>query len=193
MFTKVGEHSKTIAQKADKTYVDETFATKLELTRKADVSAIKALEEQFEEAQTTIDGRIVAVEGRVATAEEAAKDAVAKAGQVQAGLATINQTVTALTTRVNGLDTRLGLLEKRLSDLNDDFKSGMATQSALIGLFQPYTIGRANVSMALGGYESKTAIAIGSGYRFNEKIATKAGFATDGSNTSYNIGINFEW
>lgn len=94
---------------------------------------------------------------------------------------------------MGGLNARMGEVEKRLGDLDNDFKSGMATQAALNGLFQPYTIGRANTSIAIGGYDSKTAIAIGAGYRFNEKIATKAAFSTDGSNASYNLGVNFEW
>lgn len=62
----------------------------------------------------------------------------------------------------------------RLNHLKRDLKRGLATQSALNGLFQPYSVGKFNLTAAFGGYQSQTAIAIGTGYRFNERIAAKA-------------------
>ncbi|RTP97312.1 hypothetical protein EKN38_22415 [Enterobacter sp. WCHEn045836] len=75
-------------------------------------------------------------------------------------------------------------------------KKGFASQAALSGLFQPYGVGKANLSLAFGGYESHSAIAVGSGYRFNENVALKTGFATnaeDFSDLTYTAGVNFEW
>lgn len=47
---------------------------------------------------------------------------------------------------------------------------------------------------AVGGYKSQTAVAVGTGYRYNENIATKAGVAfTHGGSATYNVGVNFEW
>lgn len=83
-----------------------------------------------------------------------------------------------------------------INKLSKDLQYGLASQAALNGLFQPYNIERLNTSVALGGYGSETAIAIGSGYRFNEKFATKSGLATSTSSSnkvSYNVGVNFEW
>lgn len=83
-----------------------------------------------------------------------------------------------------------------INKLSKDLQYGLASQAALNGLFQPYNIERLNTSVALGGYGSETAIAVGSGYRFNEKFATKAGLATSTSSSnkvSYNVGVNFEW
>ena len=73
---------------------------------------------------------------------------------------------------------------------------GLASSAALNGLFQPYNVGNFNVTAGIGGYRSETAIAIGSGYRFNENLAAKAGISTSTSNTSsvmYNTSVNFEW
>ncbi|MFC1045908.1 YadA C-terminal domain-containing protein [Pasteurella multocida] len=83
----------------------------------------------------------------------------------------------------------------RLNHLKRDLKRGLATQSALNGLFQPYSVGKFNLTAAFGGYQSQTAIAIGTGYRFNERIAAKAGIAksVEGAALSYNVGVNYEF
>ncbi|WP_411182736.1 YadA C-terminal domain-containing protein [Pasteurella multocida] len=83
----------------------------------------------------------------------------------------------------------------RLNHLKRDLKRGLATQSALNGLFQPYSVGKFNLTAAFGGYQSQTAIAIGTGYRFNERIAAKAGIAKSvkGAALSYNVGVNYEF
>ncbi|HEA3265174.1 TPA: YadA-like family protein [Pasteurella multocida] len=82
-----------------------------------------------------------------------------------------------------------------LMNLKTALKRGLATQSALNGLFQPYSVGKFNLTAAFGGYQSQTAIAIGTGYRFNERIAAKAGIAKSvkGAALSYNVGVNYEF
>ena len=84
----------------------------------------------------------------------------------------------------------------RLDNLDNEMKKGFAANAAIAGLFQPYSVGKFNVTAALGGYDSEQAIAIGSGYRFNETFAMKAGVATNTSDfdaVTYNVGVNFEW
>ena len=77
---------------------------------------------------------------------------------------------------------------------NKKLKRGLAAQAALSGLFQPYSVGKANVTAAVGGYQSQSAFAVGVGYRYNEKFATKAGFAfAPGGGAAYHAGVNFEW
>lgn len=77
---------------------------------------------------------------------------------------------------------------------NKKLKRGLAAQAALSGLFQPYSVGKANVTAAVGGYRSQSAFAVGVGYRYNEKFATKAGFAfAPGGGVAYHAGVNFEW
>ena len=87
-------------------------------------------------------------------------------------------------------------VNQRIDDLDEEMKKGFASQAALAGLFQPYNVGKFNLSVALGGYESEQAMALGTGYRFNENFALKAGIATDVGgfdHLTYNIGANFEW
>lgn len=96
--------------------------------------------------------------------------------------------------RIQNNTLKIGQLDGRISSLNKEMKRGFAAQAALTGLFQPYNVQKLNVSVAMGGYKSETAVAIGSGYRFNERVAAKAGIAVgSGGDVSYNVGVNFEW
>lgn len=84
----------------------------------------------------------------------------------------------------------------RIDKLDDKLKKGLAAQAALNGLFQPYGVGKFNFTMALGGYQSEQALAVGTGYRFNQNFAMKAGLASNlgsGGGVSYNVGVNLEW
>jgi len=102
--------------------------------------------------------------------------------------------INKLRTDVNTHTKRLDHLDNRVNKLDKDLKRGLAAQAALTGLFQPYTVGKANFTAAVGGYKSQTAVAIGTGYRYNQNIATKAGVAfTQGGGVTYNAGVNFEW
>ena len=87
-------------------------------------------------------------------------------------------------------------LNTRIDSLGREIKNGLSTQAALNGLFQPYNAGKLNISAAVGGYRDKTALAVGSGFRFNEKFAMKAGVAVNangGGGMAYNVGANFEF
>ena len=102
--------------------------------------------------------------------------------------------INKLRTDVNAHTKRLDHLDNRVNKLDKDLKRGLAAQAALTGLFQPYTVGKANFTAAVGGYKSQTAVAVGTGYRYNQNIATKAGVAfTQGGGVTYNAGVNFEW
>ncbi|WP_227512511.1 YadA C-terminal domain-containing protein [Moraxella catarrhalis] len=111
--------------------------------------------------------------------------------------------VTALDTKVNGfdgrisaLDTKVNAFDGRITALDSKVENGMAAQAALSGLFQPYSVGKFNATAALGGYGSKSAVAIGAGYRVNPNLAFKAGAAINTSGDkkgSYNIGVNYEF
>ncbi|WP_018356225.1 YadA C-terminal domain-containing protein [Rodentibacter pneumotropicus] len=106
----------------------------------------------------------------------------------KAGMAQYRSSIAKNIARISNLEGRVDRLEKSV-------KRSFAAQSALIGLFQPYNVGKFNLSAAVGGYNSETAFAIGSGYRFNQNVAAKAGIAMapSSSSVSYNAGINFEW
>lgn len=108
---------------------------------------------------------------------------------------TAHQTaIDANTANITAHTQRLDNLDNRVNNLNKDLKRGLAAQAALNGLFQPYNVGKLNLTAAVGGYKSQTAVAVGTGYRYNENIATKAGVAfTRGGSATYNVGVNFEW
>ena len=111
--------------------------------------------------------------------------------------------ISALDTKVNGfdgrisaLDTKVNAFDGRITALDSKVENGMASQAALSGLFQPYSVGKFNATAALGGYGSKSAVAIGAGYRVNPNLAFKAGAAINTSGDkkgSYNIGVNYEF
>ena len=89
-----------------------------------------------------------------------------------------------------------------IKDLRSDFKEmgkrvdgtaamGMATSS----LFQPYGVGKANVTMGLGNYNGANAVAFGSGIRIDEHVALRANVAyVDSTNdTGFGVGASYEW
>ena len=90
----------------------------------------------------------------------------------------------------------LNRLNDRVDDLDNKVNKGFATNAALSGLFQPYGVGKMNLTVGVGGYKDESAVAVGVGYRFNESVAVKGGVATsagNGSSTMYNASVNFEW
>ena len=88
----------------------------------------------------------------------------------------------------------LRALENDLRETNERLDNGLAASAALNGLFQPYGVGKLNITAAVGGYQSTQAVAVGTGYRFNENIAVKTGMAYTGSNdVMYNMAVNLEW
>ncbi|HFU0690354.1 TPA: YadA-like family protein, partial [Morganella morganii] len=90
----------------------------------------------------------------------------------------------------------LNRLNGRIDDLDNKVNKGFATNAALSGLFQPYGVGKMNLTAGVGGYKDESAVAVGVGYRFNENVAVKGGVATsagNGSSTMYNASVNFEW
>ena len=111
----------------------------------------------------------------------------------KANIITNRANIAANTAAIATHNQRLDHLDNRVNKLDKDLKRGLATQAALTGLFQPYTVGKANFTAAVGGYKSQTAVAIGTGYRYNEHVATKAGIAFTQGGAAYNVGVNFEW
>lgn len=90
---------------------------------------------------------------------------------------------------LNAVNTRVDGMEKSM-------KSGLAANAALGALFQPYNVGKVNITAAMGGYKTATALAVGAGYRANEHFAVKAGVAaalqSKGAFT-YHLGVNYEF
>ena len=155
-----------LAIKADKTEL-VAKADKTELANKADKNSVYSKSETDNKFALKADNSVVSAQA-----------------------ADINN----LRTDVNVHTKRLDHLDNRVNKLDKDLKRGLAAQAALTGLFQPYTVGKANFTAAVGGYKSQTAVAIGTGYRYNQNIATKAGVAfTQGGGVTYNAGVNFEW
>ena len=134
------------------------------------------------------------------TAAAQAQDAVkANASQVAANKADIATLQIASNQHAAGIaknSARIDSLDKNVANLRKETRQGLAAQAALSGLFQPYSVGKFNVTAALGGFKSDTAVAVGAGYRFNENFAAKAGLAvgtSSGGSASYNVGLNYEW
>ena len=204
-----------IKTKASKEYVDGKLADKADkaaLANKADQATVEnyhnSLVKAHESTQKAVDDnktKIAANKAAVTKNEAAIKDnkeAVTKNEEAikanTAGIAQLKsaqQNVIALKTKVDQNSARIDQLDNRVSDLDKEVKNGLASQAALSGLFQPYNVGKVNMSAAVGGYKSKTALAVGTGYRFNENVAAKAGvaFGANGGGATYNAGVNFEW
>ncbi|MGP4123866.1 MAG: YadA-like family protein [Sodalis sp. (in: enterobacteria)] len=85
-------------------------------------------------------------------------------------------------------------MKSELHQTNSKMDYGLAASAALSGLFQPYGVGKVNVTAGIAGCGSSQAIAVGSGYRFAENAAVKAGLAySNKNNVIYNASFNLEW
>ncbi len=191
-----------VANKADKTDVD---ANKAEIAKKANASDVYTKTE----SDSKLDAKANASDVYTKTESDSKLNAKANVADVYSKTETDNKfalkadnsvvsaqaaDISNLRTDVNAHTKRLDHLDNRVNKLDKDLKRGLAAQAALTGLFQPYTVGKANFTAAVGGYKSQTAVAIGTGYRYNQNIATKAGVAfTQGGGVTYNAGVNFEW
>ena len=162
------------------------------IKNKADQIAVESVKTIAVDAQKSAQ----AAQGAVKEAQESAKAA-------QASAVTANNVASAAQTASSqhaaGIaknSARIDSLDKNVANLRKETRQGLAAQAALSGLFQPYSVGKFNVTAALGGFKSDTAVAVGAGYRFNENFAAKAGLAvgtSSGGSASYNVGVNYEW
>ena len=156
-------------------------ADKTELANKADKNSVYSKSETDNKFALKADNSVVSAQ-------------VADINNLRTDVNAHKVDINKLRTDVNTHTKRLDHLDNRVNKLDKDLKRGLAAQAALTGLFQPYTVGKANFTAAVGGYKSQTAVAIGTGYRYNQNIATKAGVAfTQGGGVTYNAGVNFEW
>ena len=189
---KVTANETAIGKKADKTALDavsdKVTANETAIGKKAnsaDVYTKAQSDERFVKVENSIGGLDTTTKGldtRLTSAEKSVADHGTR-------LASAEKSITEHGTRLNGLD-------KTVSDLRKETRQGLAEQAALSGLFQPYNVGRFNVTAAVGGYKSESAVAIGTGFRFTENFAAKAGVAvgtSSGSSAAYHVGVNYEW
>ena len=195
----VNENSEALVKTAEvvNEISTDVKANKAAITTKADKAKLDE-----------VSGKVTANETAIATKANSA-DVYTKT-QSDERFVRIDTSIGGLTTTADGLDTRLKTaektitehgtrldgLDKTVSNLRKETRQGLAAQAALSGLFQPYSVGKFNVTAALGGFKSDTAVAVGAGYRFNENFAAKAGLAVGTSSrgsASYNVGLNYEW
>ncbi|VEB98331.1 Adhesin yadA precursor [Cedecea lapagei] len=182
----VNEQQQALNDKQDNTNVKQAEWNENQTSLNSQQSAVNQQQSEVNANQATVNGQQDVVNQNQAslnTQQGAINQSQARSNaQFQNSLTQLNGDLNHLSNRVDKLDNRM--------------KRGFASQSALSGLFQPYSVGKFNLSGSLGGYESTSAMAIGSGYRFNENVAAKAGISTnteDFKAVSYNAAINFEW
>ena len=170
---------------------------------KKDVEGIRIKAIEAKELAQSVQGSVEVAKKSAKTAADSAqaaqKAADANAAQVETNKADIVTLQTASNQHTAGIaknSARIDSLDKNVANLRKETRQGLAAQAALSGLFQPYSVGKFNVTAALGGFKSDTAVAVGAGYRFNENFAAKAGLAvgtSSGGSASYNVGLNYEW
>lgn len=140
-----------------------------------------------------VDAHIQALNGAIESNTGLIADNAHKINQNKQAIAANTETIKQ---HYAEMKNNFAAVNSRIDNLDEEMKKGFASQAALNGLFQPYNVGKFNLSVAIGGYESEQAMALGTGYRFNENFAMKAGIASDlggFDSVTYNIGANFEW
>ena len=204
----IAENTAVIDKKADKTDIEtaKKAAVEAEKSAKSVQGSVEVAQKSAETAESHAKAAKTSadaannVASAAQTAAAQAQDAVkANAAQVATNKADIATLQTASNQHAAGIaknSARIDSLDKNVANLRKETRQGLAAQAALSGLFQPYSVGKFNVTAALGGFKSDTAVAVGAGYRFNENFAAKAGLAvgtSSGSSASYNVGVNYEW
>lgn len=179
--TDIANNKTTLAQHANQINENKQ-AIEAKLGGKVDTQKLAELKTNVDKNQADADAKFTATEV-----------AIAKNTQ---SITTLDSKVNTFDGRISALDAKVNGFDGRINALDDKFENGMAAQAALNGLFQPYSVGKVSVSAAIGGYGSKSAIAIGAGYRVNPQLAFKGGTAINVSGSkkgSYNIGVNYEF
>jgi len=204
----IAENTAAIDKKADKADIElvKKAAVEAEKSAKSVQGSVEVAQKSAETAESHAKAAKTSadaannVASAAQTAAAQAQDAVkANAAQVEANKANIATLQTASNQHAAGIaknSARIDSLDKNVANLRKETRQGLAAQAALSGLFQPYSVGKFNVTAALGGFKSDTAVAVGAGYRFNENFAAKAGLAvgtSSGGSASYNVGVNYEW
>lgn len=93
-------------------------------------------------------------------------------------------------------DNKFYQLKSEIDKVDKKINRGLASSAALSGLFQPYSVGKFNITAGIGGFRDESAIAVGTGYRFNDNVAAKAGISSSTGDTSaimYNASMSVEW
>ena len=179
MSSKVNKHEAALDTKADKAKLDEVSGKVNKHEAALDTKADKA---KLDEVSGKVNKHEAALDTKADRADVYTKGEVYTKQESDSKFVKIND--------------RIGGLDKTVSDLRKETRQGLAAQAALSGLFQPYNVGRFNVTAAVGGYKSESAVAIGTGFRFTENFAAKAGVAvgtSSGSSAAYHVGVNYEW
>ena len=197
----VTANTEAIKTKADKTAVErvETIAAKAQKTAQEVQGSVEAARKSAKAAQTSADAAnnvASAAQTAAAQAQDAVKANEARVAANEADIATLQTASSQHAAGIAKNSARIDSLDKNVANLRKETRQGLAAQAALSGLFQPYSVGKFNVTAALGGFKSDTAVAVGAGYRFNENFAAKAGLAvgtSSGGSASYNVGVNYEW
>ena len=197
----VTANTEAIKTKADKTAVErvETIAAKAQKTAQEVQGSVEAARKSAKAAQTSADAAnnvASAAQTAAAQAQDVVKANEARVAANKADIATLQTASSQHAAGIAKNSARIDSLDKNVANLRKETRQGLAAQAALSGLFQPYSVGKFNVTAALGGFKSDTAVAVGAGYRFNENFAAKAGLAvgtSSGGSASYNVGVNYEW
>ena len=197
----VTANKEAIKTKADKTAVErvETIAAKAQKTAQEVQGSVEAARKSAKAAQTSADAAnnvASAAQTAAAQAQDVVKANEARVAANKADIATLQTASSQHAAGIAKNSARIDSLDKNVANLRKETRQGLAAQAALSGLFQPYSVGKFNVTAALGGFKSDTAVAVGAGYRFNENFAAKAGLAvgtSSGGSASYNVGVNYEW
>ena len=197
-----------IDKKADKADIEtaKNAAVEAEKSAKSAQGSVEVAQKSAETAEShakaaktsadTANNVASAAQTAAAQAQDAVKANEARVAANKADIATLQTASNQHAAGIAKNSARIDNLDKNVANLRKETRQGLAAQAALSGLFQPYSVGKFNVTAALGGFKSDTAVAVGAGYRFNENFAAKAGLAvgtSSGGSASYNVGVNYEW
>lgn len=119
--------------------------------------------------------------------------------KVATNTAAINQVVGRVSSNTKAIEANTNAIEankSRINHLDKREQRHMAQLTALAMLFPPYSVGKLNVTAAVGQYRSNNALAVGFGYRTDNNFAIKAGLSMNtktADDASYGLAVNYEF
>ena len=191
------QDSVKVAQQSAQTAAEDAKAAKTSADAANNVAnAAKTAVDQIQDKVKANTAQVATNKADIAKVQDAVKANTAKVATYDAAITTLQTESKQYAAGIAKNSARIDSLDQNVANLRKETRQGLAAQAALSGLFQPYSVGKFNVTAALGGFKSDTAVAVGAGYRFNENFAAKAGLAvgtSSGGSASYNVGLNYEW
>lgn len=123
-----------------------------------------------------------------------------RGGDSQRHISSNNSRIKDLEKSTNGRDVAINENTNAIKSIRNDMEemarkmNGVeAMNMATSSLFQPYSVGKLNLTLGVGTYNDAHALALGSGYRINHNLAVRFNMSFEDANNSVGVGAGVSY